>query len=108
MARTALEVQRITLDGFTPAFTAANVDGHSVSNDRSDVFLYVKNGSASAMTVTIVTPQTVLGLAVADKAISVAAGSEVVVGKFPRATFGSSLTVDFSAVTSVTVAALSA
>lgn len=105
MARTDLNVQRVTRDGLAPAYTAANVDGHSISNDGQPI-LHVKNGSAGAITVTFVTPRQVDGLAVADLAVSVPAGGERIIGRFPPATFGRVVDVDFSAVASVTVAAL--
>lgn len=108
MARTALEPQRVTQAGLAPVYEAANVDGHSVANDRSDVVLHVKNGGTAAITVTVVTPQTIHGLDVADRALSIPAGGEVIAGRFPRDTYGGVLTVNFSAVTSVTVAALKA
>lgn len=105
MARTDLSTQRITRSGLDPSYTAANVDGHSISNDGS-VVLHVKNGDASAHTVTLVTPRKVDGLDVADLTVSVPAGGERIIGPFPPATFGRVVDVDFSAVTSVTVAAL--
>lgn len=104
MARTDLSVQRITTDGLNPAYTAANADGHSIDND-AHMFLHVKNGDASAHTVTVVTPRQVDGLDVADLTVSVPAGEERIIGRFSTATFGRSVDVNFSAVTSVTVAA---
>lgn len=104
MARTNLAVQRITRAGLDPSFTAANVDGHSITND-GDVFVTVKNGSASAITATFITPYQVAGLNVEDLAVSVPAGGERDIGRFPPATFGRALDIDFSAVDSVTVAA---
>lgn len=106
MARTAVEPQRVIADGIDPTYEAANVDGHSVANDRSDVILHVKNSDTAAHSVTLVTPQTIHGLGVADRVLSVPAGGEVLAGRFPRETYGGVLTIDYSATTGMTIAAL--
>lgn len=112
MARSALAVQAIVIAGLEPAFTAANVDGHSVQNDGRTV-LYVKNGSVGSVDVTIQTPGAVGGNAIADRVIAVPAGEDRIIGTFAPSVYnrgGStdahSIYVDFSAVTTVTVAAL--
>lgn len=102
MARSALSVQRINRNGLTPAYEAANVDGNSFTNSGHQ-FLHLKNGGTAAQTITIQTPLQVHGLAVADLSVSVAAGSEVMLGPFPQRTFGGEVLVDYSAVTSLTV-----
>lgn len=69
-------------------------------------FLYVANGGASPITVTVATPGEVKGLAVADAALVVAAGAA---GAIPLtrlfAGAGGRASITYSAVTSVTVAA---
>jgi hypothetical protein len=108
MARTALTVQQISRSGLGPAYTAANVDGHSVDNRNQKLFLHVKNGSASSINVTVVTPATVEGLAVADLVVAVPNGGERMIGPFSNRPFNQTdgtIHVDFSAVTTVTVAA---
>jgi hypothetical protein len=106
MARTALSVQSITRAGLNPSYTAANADGHSISNDGKKTFLHVKNGGGGSVDVTVQTPGSVDGLAVADRVVAVPAGEERAIGPFPTAYYGSTVNVDFSGVTSVTVAAL--
>lgn len=110
MARTRLAGQPVTPAGLAANYTAANVDGHSVAT--SDI-VHVRNAAASAITVTIQTPATVAGLAVADQTVSVPAGGDRFIGGFradayaqPSGTDAGLVWVDFSAVTSVTVAAL--
>lgn len=75
-------------------------------------FLHVKNGSASAVTVTLVTPGTVDGLAVADRMVSVPATSDrfIAVPENPYINFadGGLAEIQFSAITSVTFAVLRA
>lgn len=114
MPRTALTIQTPTPDGVAPAFSAANVDGHSLGNSDGATMLYVKNGAAGAVTVTVQTPGTVDGLAIPDRTISVPAGGERLIGRLrpdvynrpPGGTDEGAIYVDFSAVASVTVAAL--
>ena len=108
MAVTVLAVQPILRSGLTPVFTAANVDGHYVSNDGK-TFFEVKNTNAAPITVTIATPQTVDGLAVTDRTVTVAATTgDKMIGPFTmdyNQTDSSNLLVTFSAVTDVTCAA---
>ena len=111
MPRTNLALQTISPSGIVPAYTAANVDGHSVSN-RGSQFVHVKNGGAASINVTFVTPVTVGGRAVADDVVAIAAGAEKLIGPLAEAVFNQQsgtdvgkVYVDFSAVTSVTVAA---
>jgi hypothetical protein len=108
MAVTALAVQQISRAGITPAFTSANADGHTILNDGK-TFLEVRNADGSAITVTIDTPQTVDGLAVASRTVSVGATTGVkMIGPFPldyNQPGTEYIQVTFSAVTSVTVGA---
>ncbi|MEU0584584.1 hypothetical protein [Streptomyces sp. NPDC006132] len=69
-------------------------------------FLYVNNGSGGTITVTVATPGTVSGLAVADAAVPVAAGDHAII---PLATVyrgaNGRAAITYSGVTSLTVAA---
>lgn len=108
MARTALSVQQIARSGLEPAYSAANADGHSVVNDGKLTFVHVKNGSGSSINVTIATPGSVDGNAIADKVVAVPAGEERIIGPFPTSWYNQSdgtVHVDFSAVTAVTCGA---
>lgn len=109
MARTALTVNAIDLDGLDDALTAANVDGHSVALDKNAAtFIEVNNGAASPITVTIVTPKTSGGLAVADRPITVnnAVRKKISLEDWDnyRQSDGT-VHVDFSSVTTITCAA---
>lgn len=110
MARQTLAVQQVDRDGLDPAYTAAVVDGHAVDNtDRP--FVHVKNGSGASVDVTVPTPGSQDGQALADLTVSVPAGGERMIGPFPGRTFAQpdgTVHVDLSAVTSVTLAALQA
>lgn len=109
MARTALTVQQVTRSGLTPSYGAANVDGHSVGNAGTEV-LHVKTGGTGC-TVTILIPGKVDGQTVPGKAIVIGTSSERLIGPFPPSIYNQAsgeIYVDFSAVTSVTIAALRA
>lgn len=111
MPRTDLAQQVIARDGLAPTYEPANADGNAFVNGGK-TFLHVKNGSAGAVTVTIITPITVSGRAVEDDIISIPAGGERMIGSFPPKFFNGSgvdankTQVDFSAVASVTAAAV--
>lgn len=110
MARSDLTVTEITRSGVDPSLSAANVDGHAVENNGR-MFIDVNNGGGAPITVTVQTPRTVDGLAVAELQVSVTNGVRRLIGPFPKATFdqpgadAGKVYVDFSAVTSVTVGA---
>lgn len=109
MARTVLAVQQIVRAGLTPAFTAANVDGHSIVNN-GHTFIEVKNVNAATRTVTVQTPRLVDGIAVAELevVIPITTGDKMI-GPFPAETFnqaGGVIYVDFSAVADLTIAAI--
>lgn len=109
MARTALVPQQVVRAGLTPVFSAANADGHSVAND-GHVMLEVKNGSGAPITVTVQTPGTVDGLAIAELVVTIPATSgDKMIGPFQPGIYNQAdgtIYVDFSAVTTVTVAAV--
>lgn len=108
MAVTTLTVQDIARSGLTPALAAANTDGSYVPNNGR-VFLQVKNAAGSSITVTVASQKTILGLAVADVTVTVPATTgDKMIGPFPPDVFNDAqgqITVTFSAVSSVTVAA---
>ena len=107
MARTVITAAQIDEDGVVASLAAANVDGHSIAH-RDNLLLRVTNGSGASITVTVQTPKTIGGLAIADRAITVAAGATVYISlgnaELYRQADGA-VYVDFSAVTTVTVQA---
>lgn len=66
-----LTTQTAVQAGITPSYAAVASSDTAVPGDN--VILHVKNAGGSADTVTIVTPGTVRGLAVADQTVTVAA-----------------------------------
>lgn len=104
----ALSVQKVTLSGVSPTFAAADVAGDSFANSGR-VYLHVKNGGASSITVTV-NSQTACNQGFDhDVAVTVAAAAESQIGPFPKSRFDDAtgkVLVSYSAVTSVTVAAV--
>jgi len=98
-----------TLAGLTPSYAAANAGGDQVPcDDRT--FLHVKNTNASSRDITITTPGTVDGLAVADVAVTVPANTgDKMIGPLKASLFADAngfAQVGYSAATGVTVAAV--
>ncbi len=109
MARTTLVAQQPNSAGLVPSFSAANADGHAFPADRHTIFEVV-NGSGVSINVTFPTPGTVDSGALPDKVVAVAAGARKLFN-FANALSlykqsDGLLYVDFSAVTSITVAVL--
>ena len=106
MARTAVTPQNVTSAGVVLATEPANVDGNSI---KTGTLFQVTNGSAASINVTVVTPGLIDGdLAIPDRVIAVAAAATRLIGRLGPVYHQSDGTVhiNYSAVTSVTVAAI--
>lgn len=112
MARTALTVTEVPLAGVNDSLSAANADGHSVALDRNAAtWIEVNNGAGAPITVTIVTPNTVNGLAIADRTVTVTNGTRRKISLEDRRNYAKSdgtVDVNFSSVTTITCAAYKA
>jgi hypothetical protein len=86
VARVSVTTQPIQRLAAATALTAVTVDGDVIDTGR--VALYVKNDAVTTVTVTVQTPVTVDGLAVADLAVVVPASSFRLIGPLPVGTFG--------------------
>lgn len=97
-----LDTQVINAAGIEPAYDAAAGGGDSCA---PGTFLHYKNGSGSPITVTLVTPGTIAGLAIADRAVVVGAGDEsmVRVGDEYRNPATGLCSITYSDVTTLTV-----
>lgn len=104
-----LTQQKIDADGVEPIYTAAEGGGDTCVPGEGS-FLHYKNGSGGALTVTLVTPGTVAGLAVEDRAIAIPAGDETMflVGDEYRNPTTGLASITYSGVTTLTVASLRA
>ena len=100
-----LPTQQMAVSGTAPTYSAASgSDTADISNGRT--FVHVRNGGASSDTVTVVTPGTVSGLAIADLTVSVANGTEKFIGPLDPQVFATAgiATITHSYTTSVTCA----
>jgi hypothetical protein len=103
MAATALSVTSLARTGTADTLSAANVDGHTIVNNGATWF-EVNNGSGGSINVIVAPTKTIDGLAVAGRTTAVAAGARKKFGPYPKENY-TSITVTFSAVTTVTVGA---
>lgn len=109
MARTALTVQQIVRTGLNATFAAADGTNQNQFANDGRTYLHVKNGGGSSINVTIDTPGSVDGLAVSNLVVAVPNGGERIIGPFPTNIYNQTdgnVYVDWSAVTSVTAAAI--
>lgn len=103
-----ISTQQMAITGTQATYSAVSAsDTADISNGRT--FAHVKNAGASSDTVTVVTPGTVSGLAIADLTVSVANGTEKFIGPLDPAVFATAgiATVTHSYTTSVTIAFVS-
>lgn len=102
-----LTVQEITEAGLNPAFVAASAGGDTFANTGREV-VHVKNGSAAAIDVTLVGANPCeFGFTHSD-VVSVPAAGERIIDPTPTRRYvdktTKKTTINYSAVTSVTVA----
>lgn len=106
----AITVQGSSATGTALSLVAASGGGDTVAV-TNDTELYVRNSDASAKTVTVVRPGTdAFGIAIPDIAVVVAAGATTAIRLLPefRDPATGLVSITYSAVTSVTVAAMRA
>jgi hypothetical protein len=105
----ALQVtQTVNRPGILTVFTAADAGGDTFTNTGREI-LQIKNGDVSAKDATIVTTQKIDSdaLDVQDLAVlQVPASGTVTVGPFVPTTYGTTVSITYSAVTSVSIAVL--
>ena len=109
MPRTDLTPQQIARTGLAPTFGSADGTNQNAFYNDGRTHLHVKNGGGSSINVTIDTPNTVDGLAISNLVVAVPAGGERIIGPFPTNIYNQldgKVYVDWSGVTSVTVACL--
>lgn len=104
-----LTVQNIVLGtSLTPSFASAAAGGDTADNS-GNMFLYVRNGGGSPITVTVDSLVNCNQGSDHDDATTVPAGSEEMIGPFPTGRFNDSsgeIGITYSDVTSVTIAAI--
>ena len=114
MAYTAITIQAVVKTGLEPTYAAATLtDGDRFRNTGKE-FLHVINAGGSPCLVTVPTPATISGLLIEDKVVTVAAGTDEMIGTFEPglynnaagATDAGEVYVTYDQVTSVTVAVI--
>lgn len=101
---TTLTVQTASLGGLELTNNAADAAGNNLPNNGR-TFVLLQNGDSSPTTATFVTSGTATSeaLAIADMAVVVTNAKDELVGPFPTDTFGTTLNITYSSVTSLTV-----
>ena len=111
MSEVALTIQTLAPTGITPSYTGSlsTENTYQVRNDGK-TFLHVKKSAAVDCVVTIDTPGTVGGLAIAQQTVTVVATTgDKMIGPFAPSIYNDSLgdvTVSFSDVDGLTIAAV--
>jgi hypothetical protein len=99
-----LVAQPIPVSGVVPTFPSATAGGDQAPIGSRNLLL-VRNGGASPITATVVTPGTVKGLPIGDAALTVPAGGSALLplDSIYRDPVTGRAAITYSAVTSVTV-----
>jgi hypothetical protein len=97
-------VEDIVRAGLEASYIAVEASSTFV-NDGKRTFVHIVNG-AEAMNMGFVTPNTVDGLAVADRAVAVGSSEEHFIGPFPINVYGTTVTMTSDATTNGTIAYL--
>ena len=112
MSRVALTIQQITrnANGLSVTFAAPASTQLSIPSNDGRMYLELKNTGSATQTVTVQTPGTVSGLAIAELTAEVPITSgDKIIGPFPPALFNQSdgsVYVDLTATTTMTIALL--
>ncbi len=110
MSDVALAAQKIVKTGIDPTHSGSlSVSDNYQTPNNGRLFIYVTNGGGGTSVVTIATPGTVDGLAVADRTVSIGTGEDAMIGPFPPHIYNNAngeIDVSFDVITSVTIAAL--
>ena len=103
---TVQETDRVTGLNITDNDVAADAGGDEFANTGLEM-LYISNGDASAMTLTLVMPSSCDGVDPVDPTITVPAGEDMLVGPFPPDAFNDPspgrMSITYSSVTSLLV-----
>ena len=112
MADITLDVQQIARTGLVATYTDSSstppltTTDTFFANNNGRTFLHIKNG-ATDVVVTLHTPTTVDGLAVADRTVTVTANTEAFIGPFQPNVYNGAdhqMSFEFDDVTNVSVA----
>lgn len=102
----ALTIQFASTSGVNLSLVAASAGGDTFAND-GETYIRVKNGHSSAQTVTAAAVYPCNHGSLHNSAVSVPASGERDIGPFPPSRFGDPVSLTYSGVTLLTVAAVS-
>ncbi len=105
----AITKSTAVLTGAALAYQAAQAGGDYIQNDTGRVVLHAKNGSGSAITVTVASQRPCDQGSTHNLVVSVPAGGDRMIGPLPTARFNDEdgrVQITYSGVTSLTVAAI--
>ncbi len=97
-------VEDIVRAGLEANYNAVEASSTFV-NDGKRTVVHIVNG-ATSMNITLVTPNTVDGLAVADRVVAIGSSEEHFVGPFPISVYGTTITMTSDDVVDGTIAFL--
>jgi hypothetical protein len=104
-----LNAQPVTIGGLSATYASASAGGDKVAPGER-VFLHVKNGAGSPVTVTLAANATPSGLTVTNPTVSVPASGDRFIGPLSKTDYAAAsdglVGFTYSSNTSVTVAAL--
>lgn len=84
----------VLVSGLTPTYESAGAGGDVLLNNDGRCVLYVKNeGTSGVLTITITTPVTLGGLAVADRTVEVAQAAEGAIGRLDPTVYGENVAI---------------
>lgn len=111
MADITITPQQMAASGITPSYTGSlSTSNTYYVKNNSHMFLHFKKSAAVDCTVTITTPPTVGGLAVADRTVTVPASTgDKMIGPFPPSIYNDSsnrVSFTLSNIDGLTVAAV--
>ena len=101
-----LAVSRVSLDGANPTFVAATAGAGDNFPNTGREYLHVINGSGGSINVTVAATAPCNHGTTHNVVVAVPAGQQRRIGPFPTSRFGDNVVVTYSAVTTVTVAAI--
>ncbi len=84
-----LAAQTVSRVGLEATYATAGASGDEFDNNGVE-FVHIKNGTGGDITVTIETPATVDGLAVAERTVVVTLAEDRFIGPFPRSVYNDS------------------
>ena len=108
-AASEITVQTLARAGLSATYEACDTNGNYFTNDGM-TFIHIKNANAGTPTLTIATANTVDGLAIADRTVTMfATTGDKMIGPLPASVYNDAngrVQLTYSAVTDLTIAVI--